>query len=764
MKKINIITVFLLVFLLFCSCDNIVSNNDENDTNNYSDIVDVNNDIRNPALYGTSLNNSYTDNSNVLLSKDGRIQITVGISNEYTKAEYGFVVFIDGIRVPFLTNEYNEEKMLHIIEMEEKEQDRVITIEFAEAYIPVNADAYVSIATMLNPNFMIKSSDYINFLPHHALAAYNFYIVRKETGETPITAVSNNITAVYPLPEEINSMYMQKKGTPDDPYGESADAEWGNSLDNTTVFLLRTTENFQNSESCFASEKGKDFKGKIACIGKSGSFRLSLYINHEIVPAFDGCEYVDINTQRDILKIIDINLTKEVLAGFDEYNCIYLIAVPLNPSMKESDYVRPIKTTTQVLFLSEDADKVNEILNTYGYLSNENNLTEITQDIIETTTVDASTSEPVSQEKSNQITQEVIEETTDIQIITTEQTSDIPTLTPDTTTAQTTQEESTTSPQNTNPSYSDSSDSYSTEFIRDVWSFNNGAMLVQCKDWSIHIYDINAGIIKTDSITGGYNVKKLDNGIAVINTFDFSFKVYDCNLKLINQGKLPYSFGDEVAFTISSDGKSIIYCVNEGNKGINVYISSTAFNTKQLVCTLSESSAEGDLVWIDEFLSFDGEKALFYGAYIQNVAADGCLERNSCFGIINSSGTVKKQNDTTGYNSYMAKGKNMLIVDIAEMDGRVELWSLNTGNKKISLKNSEESYGAFVSENCKYIATQTYSSSGNKLIVKIYDYSTMALLYNKTFSASGRLDMDFNESDSCAYIVNGNNIIEVNLK
>ena len=132
--------------------------------------------------------------------------------------------------------------------------------------------------------------------------------------------------------------------------------------------------------------------------------------------------------------------------------------------------------------------------------------------------------------------------------------------------------------------------------------------------------------------------------------------------------------------------------------------------------------------------------------------------------VLQYAGAVKKQNDTTGYNSYMAKGKNMLIVDIAEMDGKVELWSLNTGNKKISLKNSEESYGAFVSENCKYIGTQTYSSSGNKLIVKIYDYSTMALLYNKTFSVSGRLDMDFNESDSCAYIVNGNNIIEVNLK
>lgn len=778
MKKLNVLTLILLVFLMLCSCGIMPGNNiDETATYSGSDNVDYGDDIRHPPLYGTSLNNSYTDNSKILSSKDGKIQIKVGISNVYAKAEYGFVVFVDGVSIPFRINENNEEKKMHIIAMEENEKDRLVTVELSDKYFPANTDVYVSISTILNPDFMIKSSDYINYLPHHALAAYNFYIVRKDEGEAPSVSVSDDIAAVYPLPEEINSMYEQRKGTPEDPNAESPDAELSNSLDNTTVFLLRTTDNFTKLESGFACEKGKDFNGKIACIGKDGSFRLSLYINHKAVPAFDGCEYVDIITERDELKVIDVSLSKDILIGFEEYNSIYLIAVPLNPTMDdEIEYVRPIKTTSQVFFLSEDAQKVNEFLENFGYLYEEDSVTENPEDIIEVTTVpdkiyaistqeninattkySEETSEPgtlmsvsTTQEKAVETTKTVIEETSDIPVSTTEPS-----------TVGLTQEKSTTYPQNTNETDSDLSESYSTEFIRDVWSFQNGAVLVQCKDWSIHIYDTETETIKKDSVTGGYDVKKLDNGIAVINTYDFSFKIYDCNLKLINQGKLPYSFGDEVAFTISSDGKSIIYCVNEGSKGNNVYISSIDLNSKKSVRKLSESSAVGDLVWIDEFLSFDGEKALFYGSYIQNIVADGFLEQNNCFGIINSNGAVKKQNDTAGYNSYMAKGENMLIVDIAETDGKVGLWSLNTGYKQISLKNFQESYGAFASENCKYIATQAYSSSDNKLTVRIYDYSTMTLLYNQTFTSSGRLDMDFSESDSFAYIVNGNKIVKV---
>ena len=764
MKKLKGIILILLVFLMLCSCGIMP---DKTETDSGSDNVDYGDDIRHPPLYGTSLNNSYTDNSKILSSEDGKIHIKVGISNVYAKAEYGFVVFVDGVSIPFRINENNEEKMMHIIAMEENESDRIVTVELSDKYFPANKDAYVSISTILNPNFMIKSSDYINYLPHHALAAYNFYIVRKDEGVSPAVSVSDDIAAVYPLPEEINSMYEQRKGTPEDPNAESPDAELSNSLDNTTVFLLRT-QDFTKLESGFACEKGKEFKGKIACIGKDGSFRLSLYINHKAVPAFDGCEYIDITTKRDELKVIDVSLSKDVLMEFDEYNCIYLIAVPVTPSMDESEYIRPIKTTSQVLFLSEDAQKVNEFLENFGYLYEEDSVTENPEDIIEATTVPdklyeistqyaEETSEPpllmsvsTTQEKGVETTKTVSEGT-----------NDIPVSTTDSSTVGLTQEESTTYPKKTNEPDSDLSDSYSTEFIRDVWSFENGSVLVQCKDWSIHIYDSDAGEIKKDSITGGYNVKKLDNGIAVINAYDFSFKIYDCKLKLINQGKLPYSFGDEVAFTISSDGKSIIYCVNEGSKGNNVYISSIDLNSKKAVCKMSDSSAVGDLVWIDEFLSFDGENALFYGSYIQNISADGFYERNSCFGIINSNGAVKKQNDATGYNSYIAKGKNMLIVDIAEMDGNVELWSLNIGNKKISLKNSEESYGAFASENCKYIATQAYLSANNRLTVKIYDYATMTLLYNQTFTSLGRLDMDFSESDSCAYIANGNKIIKV---
>lgn len=755
MKKVNIIILTLIIILSFCACGNSSKEEKEkaNTNNDYLETVNTAANNRNPALYGTSLNNSYTDNKEVIYSKDGEIEIKVGISNEYTKAEYGFIVFVDGIRVPFALNENEEEKMLHIIEMDSEERDRVLTVKLSDEYLPANSDANVSIATILNPNFMIKSTEYISFLPHHALAAYNFYTVRKESGETPAVSVADKVSAVYELPEKINSMYMQKEGSPDDPFGKGENVEYSNSLDDTTEFLFSSTDNFENMESCFACEKGKDFNIKIACIGKSGLFRLSLYINNELVSGFNGCDYFDIETERDELKVIDVSLDKDILANLDEYNCIYLIAVPLDPSMEESDYVRPLKTTSKMLFLSDDVEKVNEILQNYGSLKN----TENTATSSESSTDAETTKKPVTTTEKVVTTTENPVTTTEKAVTTTEN--------PVTTTEKavtTTEKTVETTHKKTDQSKNNNS-SYSTDAIRDVWSFENGAVLVQCKDWTIHVYDPKNKVIEYNGIPGGPEVKKLDNGIALVDSFDFNFRIYDCELNLIKEGKLPYYEGDEVAFTISSDGKKLIYCVNEGAKGNYIYTNNVSLNSKKLVCKLPDYSEKGKLVWIDEFSSFDGEKALFYGSYTQKVSSGGQIELGNCYGIISTNGTVNKQNDDSQFKSWQAKGKNLVVADSAEMDGKVELWSLTKGSKKISLKTVDESYGASVSENCKYLATQSCSSDNSKITVKIYDYSTMTLLYSQSFKSAGRLDIDFVESESCAYIANKNTIIKVNL-
>lgn len=112
----------MLSLILFGGCVS-VSNNEIEDTD-FAYLMDMEDNNRNPSLYGTSLNNSLTDNRKNICSKNGQVEILVGINNEYSKAEYGFAVFVNGVRIPFSINEDDNEKMLHVISMEEEERNR----------------------------------------------------------------------------------------------------------------------------------------------------------------------------------------------------------------------------------------------------------------------------------------------------------------------------------------------------------------------------------------------------------------------------------------------------------------------------------------------------------------------------------------------------------------------------------------------------------------------------------------------------------------
>lgn len=344
-------------------------------------------------------------------------------------------------------------------------------------------------------------------------------------------------------------MYMNRIGTEDDPNGTSENAEYSNSLDNTAEFLFSFVEDFTKLESCYACKKNEDLELKIACIGKSGKYRLSLYINNELVSAFDECAYFDVEIERDKMKVIDAKVDSSVLEVLDEFNSIYLIAVPMEPSLDESLYIRPLKTTTRLLFVSDDEEKVNDVLTKYGYMGSEDeeNIAETTAETAVETTIEATKEEVTETTKKETTTQK--ETTTK----SSETVSNVPT------TAETTTK-------------SKSSESTLSQTIRDVWAFEDDTVMVQLNNGEVHLYNSERGTISSKGIMAGYDsVQKLNNGIAVTDDFELTFEIYDCDLNLIAEGQLPYDgMESEVTFAISNDGKSIIYVVNEGKKGKNV--------------------------------------------------------------------------------------------------------------------------------------------------------------------------------------------------
>lgn len=168
------------------------------------------------------------------------------------------------------------------------------------------------------------------------------------------------------------------------------------------------------------------------------------------------------------------------------------------------------------------------------------------------------------------------------------------------------------------------------------------------------------------------------------------------------------------------------------------------------------------MCWIDEFYAFDGETALFYGSYIMK-SDSFSNELGNCFGIITTSGKIQSVNYTSGFETSFHKGGTLVVGEVDEFDGKIESWTLSKGFKKIALKTKEESSCAMVSEKFKFIATQVYSASEEKVTVKIYDVLSMKQLYKETISANGKLKIDFSELQSCAYIANGKKIIKAEL-
>lgn len=722
MNKIYKLAALLLSILLLGACGNKATLPEESGEFDISDIINSSEGSPDSALYGTTLNNALTNNKETLYSENGKIEIAVGLSNEFSAAQYGFIVFVDGIRVPFTVKEIENcnESLMHIISMKKGEKDRVITVSFSDEYFAAERDCYVSIATVLNPNYLIKSTDYISFLPHHALAAYNFYKVRKTNGDSPFFSVSRNHT-VYTLPESINALYEQTKGTESDPYGKSPLAEKTNSLDNTSEFILSSNNNFEAYTSCFACEKSTDFTLNIGCLGKSDSYRLSLYVNNELVPAFDGCLYCDITTERNKLKVIEAKISAESLKNYDEFNSLYLIAVPLNPSLDENDYTRPLKAASKLLYISENAEKVNELNEKYGS-------PEPSEEYSEVTGISKASSKTETSKTGSYSTQsETKANAAQAQTAATE---------------------------------------YPLKNARGIWAFDNGTVLVQCRDWTIRVFDPETGTLTDKKINGGYDVKKLTDGLALIDSFNFSFKIYNTELKLLSEGEYPYNVmsGDEGALTVSNDGKSVIYEIKKSGSTVkNIYIDSIPTGSATKICTLTSSPSLGEVGFIDEFHSFDGKNALFTGAYAKKVTSNGDITYSTCHGTISKSGVITKWDSPSDFNTSNTFGNTLFVTDIGEFDGKVDMINLYSGKSTVTFNEACESYSATASQNLKYIASQSRLSGSNAIMLKIYEYSTMKVLYEKTISAAGRLPIDFCEKDSCAYILTNEKIIKVNL-
>lgn len=342
MFKKNIVLLIIITIVL-SSC----SKNNNNIENLGVDRVDRN-------LKGLTLSENTdfsTDIRNVtdwtkIINYDGTpITLDFAISNIKDKAEYGVIIFVDGVRVSFSTNEHSQLSYMQIFNLEAQEENREISVTLSPDFIPQGETVAINIATILNPVYTPNSIDLPTSLLHHNLLPLSPYFIEVNTPQKRKILFSNDINS-----EENVSNELEKEFTYEVPVEQDDTLiETVNELDNKTYFRLfqNTMETLEIIEPYYSINKGEELQLKLACFGNSGSYRVSLYINNEIVPAFNGKDYLDINVEREKIKISNITLSVSELEKYDEFNHIFFIAVPL----EQGEIVTLIKNKTRILHI-----------------------------------------------------------------------------------------------------------------------------------------------------------------------------------------------------------------------------------------------------------------------------------------------------------------------------------------------------------------------------------------------------------------------------
>jgi len=254
------------------------------------------------------------------LSYNGKeISVQYNIENGEQEASFGLFIFVNGILQPYYVNENNT--TMYEIKMS-KNQNITIPISFNPIQVSKNNDNTVNFLLMLNPSFYPE--DEIKTFGHNHTLSQLLPWNLKSNIETQDIA-SSSIIAL----ENYTFTSTEKNNT------ESNDLLEISINSNSTIVLDKN----KNSHTIPLSISSKT----------DGKYRVSVYINHNLVKAFDGYQYIDVDCQKDTAYNLSFNIDSNILGDTDQNkHFIYAIAVPIDYDYNNFD-IDVVKSDTVIL-------------------------------------------------------------------------------------------------------------------------------------------------------------------------------------------------------------------------------------------------------------------------------------------------------------------------------------------------------------------------------------------------------------------------------
>lgn len=328
MKKTLAFFLVPLLLLVSCSTKNYdiepieanAPNSATKETDNYNPFAKDNEPLSESATvgsYGTGV--EWQEGKELVLEYAPVVSFRYFVENSGEDNDFGLMLFVNGFRQPYHTESDSENKIIHIIDVNKNEK-KIQTIEFEPVVGDKGDEVSVEIVTIFNPNFIQNGNSNYEF--NHRITS----LYPSSLNITQITGASEpNICTNYestPITDETRLKFV-----------DTSNPEI-NLLDNNVYIevlknnLFYTHEDYINSEIDIQPYNKEDLISLCMYGGEPCTYRVSMYINHElVVGAFDGYDYIDITTSNDAIckKTIDIN---GLNLSLNKYNHIYFIAVP----------------------------------------------------------------------------------------------------------------------------------------------------------------------------------------------------------------------------------------------------------------------------------------------------------------------------------------------------------------------------------------------------------------------------------------------------
>lgn len=249
------------------------------------------------------------------------LQLTYMLHNEGSKAEWGFVIYVNGVMQPYTVEGKDGESTCHVFTIEKQTRED-LKISFVPVVGKAGEELSIIYATMLMPSYVLPEEELDNGYGYYH--AYNMSLPMKLVmkKDAPNKNVNGSVATKYEI-GEIPS--------------------WAEGVNVTDAIL-------ESEGNCIYAKSKTDASFDILIAGRvDQKYRISFYVNHKLVSAFNGHPYLDVDIKKDKL----ITLSATVLADdMTDAKFAYAVIVPIMDTFS-LDAPQIVKTISKSIAFSE---------------------------------------------------------------------------------------------------------------------------------------------------------------------------------------------------------------------------------------------------------------------------------------------------------------------------------------------------------------------------------------------------------------------------